>query len=290
MIFDNKLPDGFILMNIFLYKKKIFYETFKELLKRSVEKEMKRINGDKIKGYNPICDILKLNETSGKCRPLTVRKYDRVVFEQISVILDEEVSRGFYEYGNDRAFMIIFHELRHVLQNIAIKIGLFTSDFLMMIKDSLIREYELKQFDTDNYYNDNYDDISLEIDAQRYSLINLIKFLGSFGYKIPDDILIELEKEFIHDIKEERKIIIDGKEEYKSMEDIFDFIVIEHPEYLDLYPQLRIEYIKDGKIVRRKTRDELIDTLLDSQNKEEKEYVKKLLRTDKYNLSSKKTQ
>ena len=74
------------------------------------------------------------------------------------------------------------------------------------------------------------------------------------------------------------------------MEDIFDFIVIEHPEYLDLYPQLRIEYIKDGKIVRRKTRDELIDTLLDSQNKEEKEYVKKLLRTDKYNLSSKKTQ
>ena len=151
-----------------------------------------------------------------------------------------------------------------------------------------ITKHKLKQFGTDNYYNDNYDDISLEIDAQKSSLINLIKFLDSFGYKIPYDVLIELEKEFIHDIKEERKIIVEGKEEYKSVDDIFDFIVIEHPEYLDLYPQLRIEYIKDGKIVRRKTRDELIDTLLDSQNKEEKEYVKKLLKTDKYNLSSKK--
>ena len=161
MIFDNKLPDGFILMNIILHKKQISYETFEELLKRTVEKEMKRVNGDKIKRYNPICNILKLNGSIGQSDSLTARENYRVVFEQISVILDEEVSRGFYEYGNDRAFMIIFHELRHVLQNIAIKIGLFTSDFLMMIKDSLIREYELKQFDTDNYYNDNYDDISL---------------------------------------------------------------------------------------------------------------------------------
>lgn len=277
MILDDKLPDGIILMNIMKNRKQISYETFEWLLKISIEKEMKRINGKKIDGYSPMCHILELKDANG------------FAFEQIYVTINKDVCASFYEKGDLNSFIIIYHELRHIMQNIAIKIGFFSSDLPMMIKDNLIRKEEVKKYKTDNYYSDNYYNISFEIDARKYSLLYVINFLNYFGYKVSDSIFEPLKKEFIHDYSDERRVMINGKEEYKDVNDVFDLLISRHCEYLDLYPQLKLEYIKDGQIVRRKTRDELIDSLLLSENEEEKAYLKKLLKSSKPNLNPKKT-
>lgn len=275
MILDDKLPDEIILMNIMLNRKQISYETFEWLLKISIEKEMKRINGKKIDGYSPMCHILELKDING------------FAFEQIYVTINKDVCASFYEKGDINSFITIYHELRHIIQNTAIKMGFFSSDLPMMIKDNLIRKEEMKKYKTDNYYYDNYYDISFEIDARKYSLLYVINFLNYFGYKISDSILESLKKEFIHDYNCERRVKINAKEEYKDVNDVFDLLIRSHAEYLDLYPQLKLEYVKDGQIVRRKTRNELVDSLLVSKSDEEKEYLKKLLKSFKLNLSFK---
>ena len=59
----------------------------------------------------------------------------------------------------------------------------------------------------------------------------------------------------------DRVIIIDGKEVTMSQDEILDNVIRNHPEALNDFVQLNLEYIIDGSEVRRKTVEELQDSL-----------------------------
>lgn len=274
MIKDEALPDEAVLGCILKNKKVITYETFEQLLKRYVEKFMKFFCHT-IENYNPLCFILPLEGKSGTSSGNT------------TVEIDTEVCKRLYDNADIYSVIVIYHELWHIVQNVMIKSGFFFENNMLVLKENLICEYENRNYKTDTYYHNNYQNISFEVDARDFSISWTILLLAKVSLSLSNETLKDLNKNYVMDTGIlERKIIIDGKEEYKTVDEIFDEVIKLNPEYLDLYPQLKVEYIKEDNSVRRKTKDELIDSLIDNIDDDKKcNYIKGLLNPRKTDLN-----
>lgn len=271
MIKDDALPDEVVLGSILRRKKVVTYEVFGELLKRYIEKVMKFFNHT-IENYNPQCFILPLEGDGGES------------YGNTTVKIDTEVCKRLYDNANIYSLIAIFHELWHIVQNVMIKSGKFSENNMLILKEILIREYENRNYKTDTYYDNNYHNISFEVDARDFSINWLCLLLSKVGIFLRDETLKDLDKNHVDDKGIlERKIIIDGKEEYKTVDEIFDEIIKLCPVYLDVFPQLQLEYTWEAHnfSARRKTKDELIDSLIDNIDDEKCNYIKGLLNPEK---------
>lgn len=273
MIKDEALPDEAVLGCILKNKKVITYETFEELLKRYVENIMmlfKKVDKSLVQ-FNPVCLITALKDRDGAS------------INDICVAVDKDVCKRFYDSSDIWLFITTYHELRHFIQNLSLKCGIFVGCLMSILKEKIIIDYEAKKYRTKKYYTDNYFVISFEVDARKFGVSGAIDLLKRLGFSLNDDYLKLLNEQYIMDTDSlERKIIVNDKEEYKIVDEIFDEVIKLEPEYLDLYPQLQVEYIKEDNSVRKKTKNELLDTLLQNiENNEITNYIKGLLEANK---------
>ena len=275
MIQENSFADALIIIDKIQYKKlNISYEVFKEIFCFSIKKFMKNIVGNKIKNYNPRCTIFNLNE-----------EISGGAIENISVLIDEEDFKNFYYNGNINILITMYHEVQHIIQNTNIKLGIFNEDLLLQLKEQIIRKYEFKTYKTNTYYENNYNNISYEVDARIKSVQYVINFLSYFNLSLNDSYLEYLKNTYIgnYDLVN-RTVIINGEKTQSTINDVFDKIIINMPEYLELYPQLKLEYINDNGVIRRKTKEELIasaDAISDNKDfkNEDLNYILKLIDT-----------
>ena len=109
-----------------------------------------------------------------------------------------------------------------------------------------------------DYYIDNYDFISTEKLANIEGINLLLKLFKMMKIELTDEDIDKLDSfRLIEKLKYEinlrnftghKKIV----SSYLSYEEAFDFLIKDHPEWLD-YKQLQIEYYKDdeGKVRKR---------------------------------------
>ncbi len=168
------------------------------------------------------------------------------------IILDKEVIESLMQ-GHKLNLICIFHELTHIQQNIQIHQGRTTETILKIIKDNILDDYQrgtiIKNMKTDNlisYYDINYAIESSEIDAKLNSILLTKKFFIDNGidYTMEEK---ELDARYEEALKQKNRkrnlsMISTFNSYFLSLDDAFDVIVENHPQWLLKYPQLNQEY------------------------------------------------
>lgn len=267
MVNEYSLGDGKVIINILNKNKVISYDTFELLIIRSTQYAMKKINNKRIKHYFPTVYISELDGACGNNF-----SYEYITFDKKSI---ENLYKGSFE-----TLSTYFHELRHVQQEIEIYLKNFSNDIIDMIKDKVIKDYEFKKYGTKRYYEINYFNISFEVDAHH----NGIDMTKALLYKYQFDYLVPFAEVLrnvwpVNSNRLERMVEENGVMVTKTLDEVFCGVITDNPHYLEKYPQLAIEYIKEDNKVRKRTKEELFDMLISgTYSQVVNSYIKGLLK------------
>ena len=180
----------------------------------------------------------------------------------------EDDVRDLYDGNGFSALFTIAHEMKHAAQYRKIFVD---KDLVMqngnveeMVEDhkfmmDKIKEFAIFDYDKD-YYKDNYDNVSFEVDAEIHGINETFRYIQSLGLTLPEKALnywmgkiqdLEAKK-----YKRERKL--NGK--VTTLDDVFDSVIVAHPEILSKYKQLNLLYkIVDDKVVAKNGDDKRRD-------------------------------
>ena len=196
--------------------------------------------------------------------------------DSTKIDISYESIKKLYEKQDISIFITIYHEIEHLLQYIAINFGVVSSNVIDYIKDKILRD-ELGE----TYYDENYNNISYEIDARIKGIENTIKFLT-------DELKFSVKKEYFEEMFQKEQKLRNQESmrrinnQNRTLDEIFEEVISKKPHLLDKYPQLKIRYILDNNFVRKKTEEELLATYSEYNNKPEVlEYIEKLLEKSK---------
>lgn len=145
----------------------------------------------------------------------------------------------------------IFHEAIHVHQ--------FNRRNKKTI--SLLNSIQLKDFILDKlidgYYDENYLLDSMENEAFLESINSAIEYSKFLEVPIGEKQLEEYNDRM--KIHSNRLLNLYRKKDdkYVDLTELFESILVKHPELLIQYPQLKLEYINENDIIRRKTLNEI---------------------------------
>lgn len=267
------VTQNIIMDRITIQKTKISYDTFEKIINYYVIWSMKELNSiikqkykTKYKNFIFSCEIVELNETTqGLCSMDNMGNNKN--FYNTKMKINKNDVLNLFENGNISSLLTFFHELRHVQQDIFIKNNIFNNNIMLQIKEQIIRKYEISKYKTNTFYNNNYYNLVMEYDAELVARDNLINLFSFFELPIPQETMQNY-KNFQENVPDFRikKIIVNNKEIISTLGDVFETIIQEVPEYLELYPQLKVEYINDNGTIRRKTIQELEESLSDFEN------------------------
>lgn len=250
----NGLNSISIFRNIYFNseQKMVSYETFEQVMKSFIKDTMIEINNNRIKRYNPVCAIYDFKISNHE-------NSEGMVSKGFITRINNKITKEIYEHNYILNFIAIFHELIHIQQEIEEKLGYFTEDILLFIKNDILRRLSSKEgFD---YYEANYQFITSEKDAEIKGSMCAINFLEQvIGIKLKNDIIINLEKNIKLQLEEKSNLLRKTKNGEQDINSLFDYYIKNYPEFLDKYPQLTIEYIVSDGLVRRKTKNELLET------------------------------
>ena len=224
-----------------LRKPKISYVCFKHLIKNYAELKMKPYY------RNPSCIIQSTSD-------MTIKQKERQTVGQASynkIWLSEEEVKAMYYEGGTALLNSMFHEIAHTMQYKQAFCGFNLNIYI--IKE--IKEHILTQM-LEGYYEENYDYISYELEAEYYGITNAIQFLKDNGFVVDT-------KRHEKELKELETRMSEEKRYYKGVETsvdiLFDEIIYKRPELLDKHPQLKYLYIIEGSRVYQKSEEDLID-------------------------------
>ncbi|MBQ8219265.1 MAG: hypothetical protein IJZ79_05875, partial [Bacilli bacterium] len=153
----------------------------------------------------------------------------------------------------------IFHEVFHEMQGQERKLNITNKYNLIQTIERLIRK------ESEEYYKDNYHNISYEVDA-RY---NAMVFLSNYIKEISPETYQKFENYINEKMNEDSALYmvnknVFGVDDLKFNRDIFfDNMVRKNPSILDNNPILKYIYNTDGS---RKTIFELHNIIIDNQN------------------------
>lgn len=159
---------------------------------------------------------------------------NRTVYLAEDIVLD-------IRNNNMEIFRVILHEVQHIKQRHLIEFNdISYRAYLLIMEQIIIMEMN------DEYYKDNYYYFFEEIDARLEAEFELYDFLDKHN----SDLLVENIDDIlksVNDCEEEasnvyRKV----KDKNINREELFDKIVLRHPEYLEYYPILNFYYNPDG--------------------------------------------
>ncbi|MBQ8682034.1 MAG: hypothetical protein IJ509_03905 [Bacilli bacterium] len=189
---------------------------------------------------------------------------DGITVETDKIIFNKKLIKSLMS-GQKLALIAIFHELSHIEQNIQIKNGISTPNIIRYIKDILLNEYqdkENRQFsmcarDTNfSYYKVNYKNESSEIDANLDAILLTIQFFleNNIDYTREETYLMNYFDELIERKSQKRNLThcITFNSYYLTLDEAFDVAIKYHPEWLERYPQLKVEYrLINGSVLKK---------------------------------------
>lgn len=229
--------------------------------------------------YNIAMDLLKkyfngqvqlsMEATKAIVRSITIEELSKNGLENVGVLFDnlQKVNGSFNETdrGNyisismsqiekmldsnakleDRLdiFITMFHEMRHAQKHNNIYNNQFDYNSYFMLKELIIEEYD------SNYYSSNYRLILEEIDARQDSYETTLNFFKKNFPELENAVSNVVQKQnenYDYAEYNEKKFTITNKKEFVNQ--IFDKIISLHPELLEEYPVLQLEYNLDGNI------------------------------------------
>ena len=110
----------------------------------------------------------------------------------------------------------------------------------------------------------------MEIDANLEGWIYLrryLEYLGVIEKKETvsiEEIIVELEKKTNYKVNVANYNFLEREE--LDFEELFLICINKKPEYFDLYPPLKLLYIRDNDTIRAKTKEELMDSIKSIQD------------------------
>lgn len=266
-IFYNLLKYGYITNDIIL-KDELFYynitgkkiisiNTFLEYIEILFETYLNTYNAGQIKGYNPIVLIRDAENSNGHENNCDGFAIDKSIFYLNKARMEELYN------GNIYPLIIFFHELKHGYQSIDMSLGKIDTNLMIITKEKIIKELSDLYNNSKNYYtNDNYFNISFEIDAQIFAVETTKRICKHFNFNIPDDVFDKTRKHYGSNILDTNRIArIHGETKQLSVEEMFDEVIKNDPTILTKFPVFNIEYILENDIVRSKNTEELYKTM-----------------------------
>ena len=144
------------------------------------------------------------------------------------------------------------------------ELGLIYEGIITMIKDFVIKEVDNTVFNKNDYYYDNYYNISYEIDAEQSginSVKGLFNYLNNLGIKTPLIDFDAIRRSWPQEDNAKRKVRVDGEIVERKLDDLFLEMINLKPMCFDKYPQLALLYIKEDNKIRPRTKEELEEAL-----------------------------
>lgn len=181
--------------------------------------------------------------------------------------INKKVIKKIY-FGDKFSMLAIFHELKHFKDNYNIFNDIYDEDTVLILKEELINEAnnefsnnlfgEHDLFDSDNYYLSNYEKCSQEILADRYGYIEMLRYFKEIGVNLTSGEvncieceIKKLDKKLSNKIRNFKDCLMFNSY-YLSVDEAFDFVVLDNPKWLEDFPCLRKEYYVDSKNKVRK--------------------------------------
>ncbi len=227
------------------------YMEFEEKIIKYVEDYMTDLCQKR--NYFPICSVQENLPYIG-----LAKGNDKIIF-------NKEVIKELMN-GNKLFLIFLFHELSHIQQNIQIETGVATPNIICYIKDTLLNKYqqiENKQFygyvenKTYSYYTINYENHSKEIDAELNAILLTIEFFQENNIDLPNETkyLKDYFDALVKRKNKKRNLTYCGtfNSYYLTLDEAFDVAIKYHPEWLEEYPQLKVEYKLEDGVIQKKS-------------------------------------
>lgn len=257
---DIKLMFSKFVKDAIKRKIKINYETFKKLTVAFVKEEMCKYCS------NPRCIILPIEEME------EVSKTKKTVAQAgINVVyLSEEEIMALYYRGSNALINTIYHEIAHIYQFTKLFNAAHVHPFVIKeIKDFILMK------EIESYYSENYENISFEIEAEYYAILNSMNFFDNIGFDCDKEDYNRIMNKVNAKINETKRYV-NGKE--VDLEILFDEIIMENPKYLEKHPQLNLLYKIEEGLVFPKHRDEMYEdymNFMEQSNPEDRKIFEK---------------
>ena len=219
------------------------------------------------------------------------------------LVINECVIKELYD-GDIEQFIVIFHELNHFKVKYDIRLSEINDDIVRIIKEKLIRESSQDPFNeigsiksikkgymyvNDDYYSANYELYSGEVYANIKAQEDYLFMLKSLTKdpNIQADIINFFQSEYKSTFEKNKKYYDNHQRDFRtnlnfndnflSYEEAFDLLIKDNLDWLQ-YPQIAIEYYKDDNgIVHKRNESELIELFNNTEDLQQKEYIKFLI-------------
>ena len=253
---------AYFIGNAITKENQISYECFKILIKNFVENHIQMYYPD-----NGVCIIIPSEDIPTKIKSQKILGHS--TFNKTYIA--EELVNNLYYNGSTSFLGVFYHELTHTAQY---KNALYGSHINAFILNE-IRDYILAN-ELDSYYEENYDNVLFELEANFYEIDATMKFLESLGFKIDKTRYIK-EMGLIKAKMENNTRYVNGEE--ITLDNLFEKFIVDKPEFLEKHTQLTYIYkILDNKVYP-KTEEELLNdynTIVDNPNcsADDKEFYK----------------
>ena len=285
LVSDNEI-DFIPIISCTMFKRNIVdHDVFKWVLQRECERTIK----EQKKEYNVNeKDTIFYFFVSGKSLSFDayVCGYNNFHFSKNTVDL-------LYE-GNIAALTCYFHEMFHSNFYMQMISGVANEEIVTMIKERIIRGNIVDFYK--NNYKDNFEEICAQQAASKYAC----ELLDSWGYfdslkdviegkatkeEMKEKALEILTSAYSQDLNNRNRIVIvNGKEEIKTVDEIFDEVIQNMPNVINVFPQLGLEYINEDGVIRRKNTKELINDLNRETDIVKKYYIQSLINKKTSNI------
>lgn len=182
---------------------------------------------------------------------------------------------------------VIFHEMIHVRQFQRRKDRCISINDMLLLKDKILSDVSRK------FYDDNYYLLSIENQAYMNEGKETLSYMDKLGITPSKEELDDMDKDYEYHKNFCGATIRIWENVPCDLDTLFDEFLSNSPSVLNQYPQLSLEYIIDGNIVRKKNKKEIESEYgdylegrlqLDGDPKEIEEYFNFLLSKTKENI------
>lgn len=182
-------------------------------------------------------------------------------------------------YNGDRiSWIYIFYELELIRQKSYLYKGVPDYDINKILKEMIL-------LNNTNLYNLSIEKIGSfyhsEIQASTNTFLNMLLLFKSIGSPLTVEEINVIKESLIYDdkAKDEELMLnsLDAENVGISMENLFDMNLYFHPEWLEMFPQLKLEYYMSAAGVIKRDSYELLMLKREETNNNRKLYINKLL-------------
>lgn len=255
-----------------LFKNNYSYEEYEEKLKKVL------LNCMKLNIYDSKQDKLKIEIIDDNEEKVLSSYYN-------TLYLNKNLVKDLYS-GDRISWIYIFYELELIRQKSYLYKGVPDYDFNKILKEMIL-------LNNTNLYNFSIEQTGYfhysKMQASTNAFLNMLLLFKRIGSPLTGEEINILKESLMYDEKSKgEELMLSSSDDENvgiSMENLFDMNLYFHPEWLEMFPQLKLEYYMSATGVIKRDSYELLMLKREETNNNRKLYINKLLES---NLDKKK--